>query len=305
VLAVAVGLACAGLDPGCGRLGFTERSGLDAGGLDAAMSDGAPDALDICDSEAPFGTPVAIAELNDPTHNDGTLRLLPDELSGYFWTFRGSANAQIYLATRPDLATPFSITPVQGLALAGSALDPSISADGTFLVFRHNSPGDDLYETTRAGSPDTFGPAAAIANLDTGATEVQPFLQLGGAELYFSSDRTGNGDIYRATEIGTAFGTPALVPELASTSDDGDPVIAPDGLTIYFRSSRPATPLGYNIYVATRTTTAGSFGSAQLVPNVNSDSDDGPSWISPDGCRLYISSARAGTNDIYVSTRGR
>jgi len=265
--------------------------------------DAAPDALGTCNRAAPFGTPIAIAELNDPTKGDGTLRLLPDELSGYFWSFRAGSNAQLYLATRPDLATPFAVTPVQGLALAGSALDPTISADGTLLVFRHNTPGDDLYEATRI-SPDTFNPAAAIANVDTGATEVQPFLQLGSAELYFSSDRTGNGDIYRSTQIGTAFGAPALVSELASTSDDGDPVIAPDGLTIYFRSSRAAAPLGYNIYVATRATTGGTFGSAQLVPNVNSDSDDGPSWISPDGCRLYISSARAGTNDIYVSTRG-
>jgi hypothetical protein len=31
--------------------------------------------------------------------------------------------------------------------------------------------------------------------------------------------------------------------------------------------------------------------------------DEGPSWISPDGCRMYISSNRAGNNDIYVAAR--
>jgi len=300
-LAVATGIGLASLDPGCGRLDFAERGASD-GAIDGVI-DATTDALGTCNTSLPFGTPVAIAELNDPSHNDGTLRLMPDELSGYFWTFRGSSSAQIYLATRPDFATPFSITPVQGLGLTGSALDPTISADGSLLVLRRNSPGDDLYEASRI-SPDTFGSATAIASLDTGSTEVQPFLQLGGNQLYFSSSRTNGGDIYRSTVTGTTFGAPTLVSELVSANDEGDPVISPDELTIYFRSDRPATPGGYNIYVATRPTATGTFGSAQLVPNVNSDADDGPSWLSPDGCRLYISSARAGTNDIYVSTRG-
>jgi len=42
-----------------------------------------------------------------------------------------------------------------------------------------------------------------------------------------------------------------------------------------------------------------------LVENVNSAGDDGPSWLSPDGCRMYISSDRAGTNDVFVAQRER
>lgn len=57
--------------------------------------------------------------------------------------------------------------------------------------------------------------------------------------------------------------------------------------------------------MATRATPGGTFGPATLVPNVNTSADDGPSWISPDGCRLYISGNVRGNNDIYVATRGR
>jgi hypothetical protein len=86
------------------------------------------------------------------------------------------------------------------------------------------------------------------------------------------------------------FGTPRLIGELSDPAAlDGTLRLLPDELTIY---------------VATRPTTATAFGAPTIVPNVNTDADDGPSWISPNGCRLYLSSDVAGTNDIYVATRG-
>jgi Tol biopolymer transport system component len=190
---------------------------------------------------------------------------------------------------------------VQGLNVAGNLLDPTTSPDGSLLVFRHNMPGDDLYEASRV-TPATFASPVAITNLNSAST-VQPLLPLEGNEMVFSSSRTGGGDLYRTIRTGTTFSTPTQVTELSTANDEHDPVLAPDGLTLYFRSGRPASPGGYNIYVATRPTMSDPFGAAQLVPNVNSDADDGQSWISPDGCRLYISSARAGTNDIYVAMR--
>jgi hypothetical protein len=281
--------------PACGRIHFAERHNPDA----ASQAD----ALGTCDTSAPFGVPVPIAELNDPTHDDGTLRLFADELSGYFWSYRGGTNSALYLATRPDLASPFSITQVQGLGLTGNLLDPTFSADGSLLVFRRSMPGDDLYEATRI-APDTFSAGTAIATLDTSSTELQPFMPLAGDLLIFSSSRSGGGDLYTSKRMGTAFAAPTAISGLATANDEGDPVLSPDGLFLYFRSDRPATQAGYNIFVATRPAPTDAFGAPDLVPNVSSDADEGPSWISPDGCRLYISSDRAGTNDIYVSTRG-
>lgn len=153
-IAVAAGVGFARVDPGRGRFDFAER-----GPIDAATDGATPDALGTCNAAAAFGMRVALAELNDPAHkpahNDGTLPLLPDERPGYFWTFRGNAAAQDYLATCPDLATPFAVASVQSRALAGSALGPTISVDGSLLVVRRDSPGDDLNEATRT-SPDTF-----------------------------------------------------------------------------------------------------------------------------------------------------
>lgn len=285
---------------GCGRVAFeplatqADAQNGDARALDASA--------ETCNPVAPFGTPVLIAELSDPTVADGTLRLMPDELSGYFWR-NTPAGRDILLATRPSLTEPFTVTAVQGLEQGDNELDPTPSSDGTVLVFRRNSPGDDLYVATRM-APDLFGTPVALATLNTGSAEGQGFLPIGIDELYFQSKRSGAGDLYTSVRSGTSFAAPALVTELATAAEEGDPVVTPDGLTIYFRTDATAIQLGFNIASASRSTADGVFGAPALVPNVNTDSDDGPSWISSDGCRLYLSSDAAGTNDVYVATRG-
>ncbi len=81
-------------------------------------------------------------------------------------------------------------------------------------------------------------------------------------------------------------------------------MLSEDGRTLYFRSDRPSAMGGFNVFVATRPTIAAAFGAPVFVPNVNAAGDDGPSFISPDGCRIYLSSDRLGNNDIFVATRG-
>lgn len=287
---------CLVITGACGRIEF-ERVVAD----DATV---VPDAGPACDQSAPFGTPKPVGELNDPVEFDGTLRLLPDELGGYFWSRRGGGDGDLYFAERASVSSAFSIRLVQGVDTAMSELDPTVTSDGSILVFRRSGPGNDLYVATRSGPPDTFSMVTAIAIVNTANDETQCFLPLDRDELYFQSPRTGGGDVYLSTRTATSFSAPTLVAGIATASDEGDPVVTPDGLTIYFRSDRAAALGGYNIYRATRAAVGDAFGNVQLVPNVNTAADDGPSWISPDGCRLYISSDVAGSNDIYVATRG-
>jgi hypothetical protein len=280
----------------CGRIQFDR--------LDSADATTEPDVAEsACVAGAPFGAPKPIPELNDPVAFDGTLRLLPDELSGYFWSRRDGGDGDLYFAER-TLDTPFSIRLVQGVDTPMSELDPTITSDGAILVFRRSNPGNDLFVATQAGVPDTFSMPTPIAAINTADDETQSFMPLDRDELYFQSPRTGGGDVYVSKRNGTSFSSPAPVAGIASSSDEGDPVVTPDGLTIYFRSDRAATLGGYNIYVATRTEVTDAFSNVELVPNVNTDADEGPSWISPDDCRLYLSSDVAGSNDIYVATRG-
>lgn len=288
---------CLVMSVGCGRLQFQERSVGDA--ADAPADGGPP-----CDVTAAFGAPKPITELNDAVLPEGTLRLMPDERSGYFWRRDVSNHGDLYYAERTSVGAPFSVRAVQGVTSTFSALDPTSTSDGALLVFRRSGPGNDLFVATQAGAPDSFTNVTSIAVINTTSDETQPFMPLDRDELYFQSLRSGGGDIYFSTRTGAAFSAPTLVAGIATTSDEGDPVVSSDGLTMYFRSNRAAVIGGYNIYVATRAATIDPFGNVQLVPNVNTAADDGASWISPDDCRLYISSDVAGSNDIYAATRG-
>lgn len=285
------------------RIGFDDvpRDGTSAEA--GAPGDGVHIDAGGCDLAQPFGAPVLIAELSDPANDDGTLRLAADELTGYYWATRNSTT-DIYFAQRASLGAPFSSTAVTDLNVSTRQLDPTVSSDGTLIVFRHNGNGDHLYEAARLG-PTSFGTAGPIANVDTGA-DTQPYLRPDSNEMIFSSARAGagTGDLYRTTHNGTAFTAPTLITELSpTTSQEGDPVITADGLTIYFRSDRPGSAAGFNIWMALRGSTGAPFGNPTEVTALSSDGDEGPSDISRDGCRLYLSSNRAGTNDIYVATR--
>jgi len=243
--------------------------------------------------------PLAITELNDPASDDGELRLLPDELSGYFSSFREGVG-NIYLATRATLATPFSYQRVDGLAYTNE-LDPT--SDGSIMLFRRSDVSDEIWLATQI-EPAQFAAAIPVTTLSSPSADAQPFLQADGSAVYFSSDRSGNGDLYRASREGVSFATPLLIDELSTPAIEGDPVVSADGLTVMFRSDRAATLGGANIYIATRASESDRFGAPALVANVNSDADDGPSWLSPDGCRLYLWSTRYGTSDLFVATRG-
>jgi len=294
ILAVSVVVAVAG----CGRLDFEDLTDAASG---SGTNDVGIDATAIaCSPVSPFGAPLAISELNDPGVDDGSFRLLPDELTGYFWSYRGGVG-NIYVATRPDRASPFSVRVVDGVSYTNE-LDPAISPDGTMLMFRRSDAGDDLWLASRIDD-SSFAAAIPLTPLNSPASDAQPFFQLAGDAVYFASDRTGAGDIYRATRSGVLFSAPALVDELATPAGEGDPVISADGLALFFRSDRAAPRAGSNIYVASRASTADRFGAPSLVDAVSSDANEGPTWLSADGCRLYLWSDRAGTADIYVATR--
>lgn len=291
------------LAAGCGRVRFDEQPSA----AEAAIQSDATDAnVPVCNPGAPFGAAVPMTELNDPGQRDGTLRLAADELSGYFWSFRIGGAARIYYAQRPDLQTSFIVQPVTGLdTMSGNELDPSLSTRGTpLLVFRRNTPGDDLWMATVV-SATVFSNPVLIAGLNSTSTDAQPFLQPAGDELVFQSLRTGAGDLYRSTRTGPAsFARPARITELSTGAEEGDPVLSADALTLYYRSNVVTTIAGFNIFVSTRSNVSDPWGAPMLVPDVNSALDDGPSSLSPDGCRLYMSSDRNGTNDIFVATRG-
>jgi len=300
-----------GMDAEAG--GPDSGGGLDAGpDSDAEAGADAADASPPCDPTKPFGAPVLIAELQSSAA-EGGFRLLPDELTGFFWSSRsgGPGSDNLYVTTRPDTASPFgAIALLNNVNGTGTfQLDPTAASNGLTLVFRSvradaGAGGDDLFSATRADAAADFSQVTTLSTLNSTSNDVQPFLTADGTEIYYASNRTGNYDIYRATVQGGSYGAPTPVAELNQAGvDDADPVLSADRLTVFFSSTRTGSLGGSDIWTATRTSTTAAFGTPTNVMELNSTTQDDPTWLSVDGCRLYMSIGTMPSTHEYIATR--
>jgi hypothetical protein len=285
----------------CGRIAFdpvAERATGDATGDTTAAA---------CDPTKPFGMPQPMSSLVSGAL-DGTLRLTPDELHGVFWSTRpGVGAADIYDADRPDTTAAFTVRSEAGINTASNEYEGTLTDDGLGLVFRSDRSGNsDLYVATRStvGAPWVLG--ASIGGVNTASEEIQPYLPPGRSELYYVSNLgTTRNRPFRAPRTGTlAFGSGSPVAELDDgVSNTRDAVSTADGLTIYVGSDRPGGAGGYDVWVATRLRDTDPFGPLVQVPELSTTGDEGPNYISVDGCRMYWSSTISGTVVPYLSVK--
>ena len=109
----------------------------------------------------------------------------------------------IYFAARSGAAQPFgSPEPVAELSTPSvSMVDAFLTDDGTALLYVEGpafGPAD-LYITQRKSADEPFGEPVALADLNTRYDERDPFLSADGSQLYFSSNRSGQYEIYVAS----------------------------------------------------------------------------------------------------------
>jgi hypothetical protein len=119
-------------------------------------------------------------------------------------------------------------------------------------------------------------------------------------ELYFNRSQ----DIFVTTRASTAdpWGPPALVAELSSGSNDTNPEVSYDGLTIYLSSNRPGGLGGRDIWMSTRPSRAAPWSVPLHVPELSSAASDG-SPTTTDQLVMVLESTRAGTNDVFYAER--
>ena len=157
---------------------------------------------------------------------------------------------------------------------------------------------------TRSTVAMPFGSVTNVTALNGAAYSNYDSYAMGnGHALYFASQRGTGSDVYRAAfdggfalDDGGAFGS------INTPNEERFPVMTTDELTLYFGSDR-AGGLGFDVWKATRSSTADAFANVVNVAEVNSSGEDYPSWISDDGCRLYFASDRDVGEDLYVATR--
>lgn len=233
----------------------------------------------------------------------------------------GFGNLDLYVSYRDGETGAWS-TPVNlgaGVNTASNEQCPLILNSGKELVFVSDRAGGlgglDLWMATRDDHRDDFAWTSPtnLATLNTAAAEFGPgaYEEEGGATvIYFNSNRPGGAgghDLYMSTRVeGGTFGAPVGVAELNTPAEEQFASLAKDGREIFFASSRPGGLGMLDLWHATRESTSDSWSAPEnLGPNVNSPAVEGRSAISWDGMTLYFHSTRAGSADLYQTTRTR
>ncbi len=138
---------------------------------------------------------------------------------------------------------------------------------------------------------------------EVGAFDDDPSFTADLLELYFNSDREGGTDIFVSTRSAASepWGTPLLVAALSSAGPDTNPVVAPDGLTLWISARRDGQDVNDNdIYVATRADRDSAWQTPVLESGVNvTGPGEYPCAVSSDGLTFVFERA----HDLYVATR--
>jgi Tol biopolymer transport system component len=159
---------------------------------------------------------------------------------------------------------------------------PSLSDDGLELVWETTVSGNqDLYGAIRQAPSDPFGAASSLDVLNSPQADASPSLSADRRTIYFSSNRTGQWRLYRATRAATTdpFDPPAIVPELANVGILG-PAISSSGDEIVY------TDLGEST-LSRAVATNGTFAVAGAMTELGTTASAYPD-LSRDALTIYF-----------------
>jgi len=298
-------------------------SGAPEAAADAPSSDaaadadaGAADADDGgCNPDAPFGAPVVIAGLANPTYDERYPRLSPDELTIYFAFGPPAGPFVLFTASRSSIGAAFGTpAPIAGLT-GGSGSDNNITVSPNGLVALMSStrtqtsvnPNVSQIWSTSRNAPDASFAAPVWSNTTFGTQngDFDPYF-VGSSGLFYYAHLPMNGSIdlsYAVFSGGNYTGaTGPSIANLNSTAEDRSPTLTPDELTIYFSSSRGGTG---HVWMSNRPSNAVQFQAPWMVSELSSLGNPRPGWISANNCRLYLTINVSGNDDIYLAQRGK
>jgi hypothetical protein len=193
-------------------------------------------------------------------------------------------------------------------AASDAAVDTRVDT-GASDARASDGPGADV-RTAACNPTAAFGAPTLVAGLNSTSREDGLSLTSDRLIAFFSSFRGGTGTvdhIYTAARSAPdqTFGTPAPVTSImgSATANDFAPRISPDGLRLYFSSTRSGAR---HIFLATRGTLLTDFVTPAQVAVVNSAAEEFDEHLTGDEQTMVFASTRAGglgVADLYVSQR--
>ncbi|MHC4539935.1 MAG: protein kinase domain-containing protein [Planctomycetota bacterium] len=252
-------------------------------------------------SDFVFAVPVNFGPPVNTLYGEWGPSISPDGLTLYFcdggpWPARpgGYGGGDIWITNRQTMDSPWTRPVNLGVMINTAFADssPSISADGLFLYFCSNRPagfGDmDLYVSKRSAR-DT--PWEESTNLGSGVNspfiDYFPYISADRLMLYYSSHRSGKGDIFVATRwsFDMPFASSENIGAPINTADmvEACPWISDDLRTLFFTR-------GHDIYVSQRTSNNDPWGEPVNLGMPVSTAVGGESGASftADGTRFFF-----------------
>ena len=221
----------------------------------------------------PWGAPVNAGAPVNSSANDFCPTISRDGHEFFFVSNRagGCGGDDIYTTRlRPD-----GWDPVENLGCHGAGGPNSAGNEASPAPLPERGSGPTLYfSSTRAGTADiylsrshggAYGPAEAVAELNSAVADGQPNLRRDGLEIFFFSNRPGaaGNDIYSATRASTddPWSAPVnLGSNVNTAASETRPSLSWDGTTLYFGSTRAGGEGDSDHYVTTRDRLTGSTG---------------------------------------------
>ena len=172
---------------------------------------------------------------------------------------------------------------------------------------------EDIWVATRVTTNDEWGEPQNLGSpINTDSRDLAPDLSADGLVLHFSSDRSGNWDLYIATRATTHddWTEPKGLETINTAHGEMCPRMTSDGLALYFTDTidnRPGGQGKIDLWVSKRASTDDDWSEpTNLGPMVNSSSHDFAPHVSSDELNIFFGSTRPGglgAWDIWVTTR--
>lgn len=203
-----------------------------------------------------WGPPDPVNELNSP-ESEQTPSVSLDGLTLWFSSTRPSAHSgmDIWVSERGSRDDSWA-EPTQVLELNtdDAEIGPATDEGDLIMMFGTNRDPAGSWDTYTASRPDrssVWGSATLATGFNTSWSDWDVFVNGGGRQVFFISDRAGDDDIYRATRATLArpFANVEPLTELNTSFQETDPTLSADGRLILFASNRSGNP---EIYWASR-----------------------------------------------------
>lgn len=204
-----------------------------------------------------FGEPALASDLGlNGSTADAHPHLSADGLRVVFATDRegGAGESDLWFSERQDANQPFpGAKPLPGINSTLRDFDPWLSADGLRLYYNTDDGADTskIRLATRGSIAEDFPTGAVIPELD-GGRDASPFLTADERVLVFTSNRSGNLDLWMASRLDASlpFDAPVPLDPLNSAAYDGEPTLSPSGCELVFVSDRTGTLGSWDLFVA-------------------------------------------------------